>query len=473
MKRLLALAALALCQACVDFHEAEKQYCMHHLDVCGIQQGAHVQDGHPFAANLSGISADPYAPVPPIATGQVQLVYDDQSQSFAWSWSIPAFTPTSVVLVDARGNQLTTLPTPTGYEGMPPATAQLLLDGLATAVATSPAGDVIAGPVAPPGRERLLAALSGWEAVPPHPGGPLAYVALTADFSAQTAHVGIQSDLPGGTYSVGQAWPAFSGSDVLQIPGPGADIALPPQLINDLSIGHLYVVRKADIGGGNLEIRGQLLAPGAALYVVTLTGSQAVPPNATAGVVGQGMMISSADRTSVTSTFSVAGANNVNFSASPAGVEPAQAWSLSTGLSGVAVPPVVATGLPRRTAYVEVPGVARGQFLRPGERIYFATLSGPPPGGTSEHAWMQIVLTAGNTAIVEGAASLTSGVTGAELHGNGNTLDLGISVRPDGSFGAVVPSVPLLPLLAASGASLSVLTTTYPSGEASGGVLTP
>ena len=158
-----------------------------------------------------------------------------------------------------------------------------------------------------------------------------------------------------------------------------------PTDIAELRGGRFYVnVHTAANPGG--EIRGQLLAPGAQLFVANLTGGQEVPPVTTVST-GSAMVVLNYARDSVSTTVATTAMGNAaHLHRGPGAVNGPVVVPLAAEggffTATAAITPPDAALLETGGIYVNVHttanpgGEVRGQVLRPGEVLYTARLSG-------------------------------------------------------------------------------------------------
>ncbi|MDB4928765.1 MAG: hypothetical protein JWM10_1249 [Myxococcaceae bacterium] len=272
---------------------------------------------------------------------------------------------------------------------------------------------------------------------------------------------------------------------------------LTPDQVRALTEGRMYV----QINSGNFpdgELRGQLVLPGESVYAARLSPEQENPPaTATSSGVAQFMVDPTANRVRyvVRTTGLMMPATLSHIHTAVAGANGAVLIDLAT--AGVAltdeftgsrpVPAGTISDLEAGRWYVNVHSAAfpageiRGQILRPGERMYYARLTGAeevPPSGSTATGSVQVIVSANrNSLAYEGAvAGVTP--TAAHLHAgavgaNGEVVQgltlTGMNLRGNATLTATGDAgVPLLTGLAAGTIYANVHSAMFPNGEIRG-----
>lgn len=205
--------------------------------------------------------------------------------------------------------------------------------------------------------------------------------------------------------------------------------AITPAQVADLEAGRLYVnVHSPAHSGG--EIRGQVLRPGEAVFVATLTGAQENPPVATVATAS-GSFIVSAAKDSLRYRVALANisANAAHVHKAAAGVNGPVVFDLAplnAVISGTTTLDAARLAdLERGLWYANVHspshtgGEIRGQILREGEALYIARLTGAsevPAVVTTATGGVGLIVNAARTgARYDGAVSMITG-TAAHIH---------------------------------------------------------
>lgn len=270
-----------------------------------------------------------------------------------------------------------------------------------------------------------------------------------------------------------------------------------PEQARAIAEGRTYV----QIASGTFpdgEVRGQLVLPGESVYTARLSPEQENPPaTATSSGVAQFMVDPTANRVRyvVRTTGLMMPATLSHIHTAVAGVNGAVLIDLAT--AGVAltddftgsrpVPAGTVSDLEAGRWYVNVHSAAfpageiRGQILRPGERMYYARLTGAeevPPSNSTATGSVQVIVSANrNSLAYEGAVTGVT-PTAAHLHAgavgaNGEVVQAltlaGMNLRGNATLMATGDAgVPLLTGLAAGTIYANVHSTMFPNGEIRG-----
>ncbi|MFO0606799.1 MAG: CHRD domain-containing protein [Polyangiales bacterium] len=297
-------------------------------------------------------------------------------------------------------------------------------------------GGELRGQVLRPGERLFVTTLSGAEQAPPVRTAATAtgWLALSADRSTARYRVAYTGLTP--TQAHVHLSPAgVVGAVAFNLTAAGAGVYAGATSISAVQATALeeyraYFNLHSDAFGGG-ELRGQLLAPGAQLFVGALSGAQENPPVATAAT-GNVQAVLNYARNDVryhVVTVDLTGASAAHFHRGVAGVNGpvAVALTLGTGAAfggNVTLAPADADLLEGGRLYTNVHtaanagGELRAQLTRPGEELFVAQLSGaqenPPVATTSGGAAQVLLGVDGRSARV--AASTTAAPSAAHIH---------------------------------------------------------
>jgi len=356
--------------------------------------------------------------------------------------------------------------------------------------AAHPGGE-IRGQILRRGEELFVTPLGGVQEVPRVATAATGTASVILNPATATIHYRMTTTLTPTGAHIHRGIAGVAGPVVYPLAPLGANIdgtqAVTPTDVAELRGGRFYVnVHTAANAGG--EIRGQLLAPGAQLFVANLTGAQEVPPVVTVST-GAAMVVLNYARDSVTATLSTT-----------ATATAAHLHRASGGVNGpVAVPLASADGFfsatsavsPADAALIEgggfyanvhtalnAGGEVRGQVLRPGEVLYSASLTGTaevPPVITSATGSAAMILNpAGDRLTYTGVLTgLTP--TAAHIHTGAVGVSGGVvyplSFTAAGFSGSQAVTATDVERLNASGYYVNVHTAANPGGEVRGQIL--
>ena len=259
----------------------------------------------------------------------------------------------------------------------------------------------------------------------------------------------------------------------------------------DLENGNYYVnIHTATNANG--ELRGQIMPPGATLWVATLTGGQETPAVITTGTGTAAVILNSAKdkirfhiKTSLT-PVSAHIHNNIATLSGPVVYPLAPAASVIDG--DQAFTAANATDLADGHFYVNIHtatqtnGELRGQLIKPGEILYSAAMSGtnelPTPVVTAATGGGQFILTADGLSLRYEIALTGVTATSAHIHTGTPTTASGavayaLTLAPPGAKGtqAITPADVLTLNTAGGGFYANVHSQTNGGGELRGEIL--
>ncbi|MDB4928548.1 MAG: hypothetical protein JWM10_1032 [Myxococcaceae bacterium] len=297
--------------------------------------------------------------------------------------------------------------------------------------AANPGGE-IRGQILRHNEELYLAPLTGDQEVPRVASAATGASSVIFNPATSTIHYRLSTTLTPSAAHIHRGIAGVAGPVVYPFAPLGAAIdgtqAVNATDITELRGGRFYVnVHTA--ANANGELRGQLLAPGAQLFVSNLTGAQEVPPVTTTST-GTAMVVLNYARTSVSVALSTTatptaahlhrGAGAINgpvvvplaltagFYTATMDVAPADAALIETGGFYANVHTAANAG-----------GEVRGQVLRPAEVLYTAQLTGAaevPPVTTSATGSVAMILSPGGNLLRYTGALAAITPTAAHIH---------------------------------------------------------
>jgi hypothetical protein len=262
--------------------------------------------------------------------------------------------------------------------------------------------------------------------------------------------------------------------------GPSAQ-----ELVDDLEKGLLYVNVHSSANPGG-EIRGQILSPGATLYVATLTGAQETPPEKSAGS-GHAVVILNSTLTAIQyhleTTLTPTNAHIHRGIGTIAGPVVFPLTPIAAMIDGtVTITDADAADLADGRFYVNVHtaaspmGEIRGQLLRPGQVLYTAMMSPlnemPAVMGSAASGGGQFILDTDGTTlqyevvlngIIPTLAHIHSGAVGV----NGPVV-YPLTLAPPGALGKLIIGAADVTALNGSGYYCNAHTAANPTGEIRG-----
>jgi hypothetical protein len=340
----------------------------------------------------------------------------------------------------------------------------------------------------------FVASLRGLEEVPPVPSdatGSATFV-LSADRTRVTYAI---------THTVANATEAHVHLGAGGLAGPvvypltpiaasmTGTIALNPGDADNFEQGMFYVNVHSQLYPDG-EIRGQIMRPGASLWVANMTGGQETPQVTTAAT-GHAAVILDANkamiRYHVTTTGLTATAAHIHKAvAAIAGPVVYPLSPLGATMDGtIAITAVDATDLAEGRWFVNAHttgnpnGEIRGQLLMPGEVLYAAALSGAnevPPVTTSQAVGgAQFILSPSGTSVryeasITGAAPTSAAVNNGAAGVNGPVV-FPLSFGTGGLKGTLTVSAIDVTNLNAGNYYVNIMTATNPAGELRGQIM--
>ncbi len=262
-------------------------------------------------------------------------------------------------------------------------------------------------------------------------------------------------------------------------------LTVTPADVANLEAGKLYV-NVHGTTNPNGELRGQILPPGAALFVATLTGAQETPAVVT-GSTGTSAIILNAAKTKIRfHVATTATATGAHIHRGPATLSGPVVFPLAPpgatidGEQGVTAADV--TDLNEGHFYVNVHttlnanGEVRGQVLKPGETLYSAALAGTnevPPVITATTGGGQFVLTADGKSLryeisVSGGPAITAGHIHTGGIGVSGPVLYPLTLAPPGAKGTQAVTAMDVTTLDASGLYVNFHSATNANGETRG-----
>jgi hypothetical protein len=423
--RPIAWCLALLAAGCVDFNDAELEFCATRLDLCPRERGQ-LDDALRFEATLSprGWVGREDLAGSTLASGTVAVLLDGPRHRIGYHFS--SFGLDNSTLGFHRGGIGTISPARlqvterVGVIPLGPDEVELLARGELYFVAEDGSGASIRGQVLPRNAELAYARLTGAEAVPNSESGTLGHVSLVFDHATRRLHVTAQERVSP-PLVLGLGAPGFPSTSVHTIEALPAELEYSNEVQQWLGEGRLHLRRPA---GGPVaqEVRGHVLFPGQKVAIARMTSSQLVAATTSetpdAGTVSVVTYLESGG-----GTFYVDATDSISIGVGVAGSPEVSVANLGQARGGYHVSSTWAEELRARLSYA-YNAAGRGQFLAPGERLSFASLhlegAGPgtePSGGT------QVVISpggarfrlTGRSTVALGSVTVRSVSSGTEL----------------------------------------------------------
>ncbi|HZU84992.1 MAG TPA: CHRD domain-containing protein [Polyangiaceae bacterium] len=252
-----------------------------------------------------------------------------------------------------------------------------------------------------------------------------------------------------------------------------------------INSGGLYVDAQTQANPSG-EIRGQIVLPGAEIFVAYPTGQQQVPSVNSAYTAHAGFILSPDMGTLIYHVATGATPTDVRLHRAIAGVVGPVAYDLPVGSSpidgSVAIGGTAGNSDPSDLEnghfYLNIvtqqnpAGELRGQLIRPGERLFSGVLAGAnevPPVPSQATGGAQLILGPDQSSVRY--ETLVSGIIpnavelAAAPAGHNGPLVLQLTLNKTGALGTAMMMSPDVQTLLAGGIYANVKTPSYPSGE--------
>jgi hypothetical protein len=250
---------------------------------------------------------------------------------------------------------------------------------------------------------------------------------------------------------------------------------------NALALYQLYVDVQTPANSGG-EVRGQLIRPGAQIFVALPTGEQQVPPVVTPYHARASFIMSPDQGTVVYHVATDASPTDVRLHRAIGAVNGPVAYPLSP--VGQAIDGTLQLGandpadLIASRFYLNIvtaaqmAGELRGQVIRPGETLFTGTLSGQsevPPVPSQATGGTQFVLTAAQNslryeAVVNGVLPTGVEIDNAPVRANGPTIGQ-LMLAPEGALGTMPMPAKATSQFFGGAIYVNVRTLSYSTGE--------